>query len=77
MGSQQFRPVTQSPQVFVARSCGELSSWYWSGGPGTGLGLLATEIPPKFLSTKRGYGTSLLHISTPPTSPMDVVSLIP
>ena len=32
LGLQQFLPLTQSPLVFAARSCGDLSSWHWNPG---------------------------------------------
>ena len=31
-GLQKFLPLTQSLQVFAARSCGDLSSWHWNPG---------------------------------------------
>ena len=34
LGIQKFLPATQSPLVFVARSCGDLSSWHWNPGLG-------------------------------------------
>ena len=34
LGLQQFLPLTQSPLVFAARSCGDLSSWHWNPGLG-------------------------------------------
>ena len=35
---QQFLPPTQSLLVFVARSCGDLSSWHWNHGLGAWCG---------------------------------------
>ena len=32
LGLKQFLPQTQSPLVFAARSCGDLSSWHWNPG---------------------------------------------
>ena len=29
LGLQKFLPLTQSLLVFVAQSCGDLSSWHW------------------------------------------------
>ena len=37
-------------------------AWYGAGTPHS------RDIPPKFLSTTRVWGTSLFHVSTPPTS---------
>ena len=55
LGLQKFLPPTQS--------------LLGPGRPGVGLGLLAPKIiSPKFLTTKCGCGTSLFHVSTPPTS---------
>ena len=31
---QKFLPLTQSPLIFAARSCGDLSSWHWNLGLG-------------------------------------------
>ena len=46
----------------------------WAGGvPIVGLGPVAPRYPSPFLSTTGGCGTSLLHVSSLPTS-LDVVS---
>ena len=34
LGIQQFLPLTQTPMVFAARSCADLSSWHWNPGIG-------------------------------------------
>ena len=33
LGLQKVLPLTQSLLVFLARSCGDLSSWHWKPGP--------------------------------------------
>ena len=68
---QQFLLLTQCPLVFAARSYGDLY-------PGIGIlvwGSLCVEgapcfhdIPPEFLSTICRCGTSVFHVSAPPTS---------
>ena len=40
LGLEQPPPLTQSPLVFTARSCGDLFSWLWNPG----LGLLTPKI---------------------------------
>ena len=55
---------------FCSQKCGDLSSWHWNPGlgfPGMGLRLLAPKISlPNFYP--HGYGASLFHIHSPPTS---------
>ena len=68
---QNFLPLTLSLLVFVARSCGDLSSWQCSPGLGACCGAITPcswDIPAEFLSTIHGCGTSPFHICTPPTS---------
>ena len=68
---------------FVARSYGGLSSWHQNPGIGACCGAgtpHSQDIPPKFLSTPLGCGTSWFRVSTSlPLLPvwMDVVSLTP
>ena len=67
LGLQKFFPPTQSPLVFVARSCAVLSSGTGTLWLGVGLGLLVPKISlPNFVWTYR-YRTSLFCISVPPT----------
>ena len=70
-GSNSFLPLSQSRLLFVARSCGNLSSgtvtlgwgaWCGSGSP------RSWDTPSKFLSTTHGWGASLFHVCAPPTS---------
>ena len=68
---QKFLPLTQSPLVFHL----EIMRTYFLGtgllgwGPWCGAGTpCSQDIPPKFLSTIQGCGTSPFCISTPPTS---------
>ena len=68
LGLQKFFLLTQSPLVFVARSC---------GGPSVGLGLFIPEIYPlDFYSPHVDVGPA--GSSSVPLLPvwMDVVSLI-
>ena len=71
LGLQKFLPLTQTPLVFAARSCRDLSSWHWNLGL---WGLVwgrtpqSQDIPPEFLSTTYGWGTSLFCVCTPSTS---------
>ena len=71
LGLQKFLPLSQSPLVFAARSYRDFPSWHWNLGLG---GLLwgwtpcSQDIPPEFLSTTCGCGTSSFHISAVPTS---------
>ena len=49
LGLHKFPPLTQSLLVFVARSCGDLSSWHWN----TRLGGLVWDwdsLLPRYLS---------------------------
>ena len=68
---QKFLPLTQSPLVFHL----EIMRTYFLGtgilgwGPWCGAGTpCSQDIPPKFLSTIQGCGTSPFCISTPPIS---------
>ena len=36
LGLQNFLPLTQSPLVLTARSCGDLPSWHWGAWFGSG-----------------------------------------
>ena len=58
MGLQQFLPLTQSPLIFAARSCGDfLALEPWPGGPIVGLGLFTTEMSlPNFYPPHVGEG---------------------
>ena len=73
-GLQQFLPLTQSPLVIAARSHEDLSSWHWNTGTLVWASCCGDEtlcswgIPPEFLSTTCGYGTSPFCVSAPPTS---------
>ena len=67
----KFLPLTQSPLVSAAKSCGDLSSWQCYPGLGAWCGsgtLFSWVIPPEFLSTTCGCGTSPFQVSSPPTS---------
>ena len=80
LGLWKFLPPTQSALVIVARSYGDLSSCTGTLGWGVWCGAgtpCSQDIPPEFSSTTCGGGTSPFHISTPPTSWIDVVSFIP
>ena len=76
MRLQKFLPAIQSPLDFAARSCRDLSSLHYI--PGTGIlgwqawcgagTLFSWDIPPEFLSTTHGWGTSLFCDCTLPTS---------
>ena len=71
LGLQKFLPLTQSPLVFAARSCGDSSSWHWNSGLGRlvwGWDSPLPSILPEFLPITYGYGTSPFHIFAPPTS---------
>ena len=71
LGLQKFLPLTQSLLVFAARSYEDLSSWQRNPGPGVWCGdgtPCSLDIPPKFLSTTCGCGTSPFCICSPPTS---------
>ena len=71
LGLQKFYPLTQRPLVFATRSYGDLSSWHWNPGLGAWCGAgtpCSWDIPPEILFTTHGYGTSLFHVSAPPTS---------
>ena len=68
---QNFIPPIQSLLVFVARSYEDLSSWHWKPRQGSWCGFgtpHSQDIPPEFLSTTHGCGTSLACICDPPTS---------
>ena len=70
LGLQQLPPLTQSPLVFAARSCGNLPFWHWNpglGGPVVGLGLL-TPKTSLLNFYPCGCGTCLFRVLTPPTS---------
>ena len=80
LGLQKFLPMTQSPLVFAARSCGAyllaLEPWAW--GPGVQLGLLAPGISlPNFYPPYMGVVP--VHSASSPLLPvwMGVVSSIP
>ena len=71
LGLQKFLPLNQSPLVFAARSYRDFSSWHWNPGWGAWSGAgtpCSWDIPPEFLSTTCGCGTSPFCISTQPTS---------
>ena len=71
LGLQKFLPPTQSPLVFAARSCGDLSSWHWNpclGGLVWGWDSSLPIYPSQILSTTHGCGTGLSRICAPPTS---------
>ena len=71
LGLQKFLPPTQSLLDFAARSYEDLSSWSWNPGVGAWCGAGTPHswgIPSKFLPTTCGCGTSLFHVSAPPTS---------
>ena len=56
---------------FAARSYENLPSWHWNPGWGAWCGAgtpCSWDIPPEFLSTTCGCGTSPFCISTQPTS---------
>ena len=68
---QQFLPLTQSLLPFVARSYGDLSSWYWNPGVGGWCGSgtpHSSDITAEFLFTTCGCGASPFYICAPPTS---------
>ena len=70
LGLPKFLPPTQSPLVFAARSCGDLS---WHGNPGGGAWCGAEtppsrDVPPEFLSTTCRCGTTPFRVRAPPTS---------
>ena len=77
MGLQKFFPPTQSPLVFVARSCAVLSSGTGTLWLGVGLGLLTLKISlPNLYPPHVGEGpTHSASVSLLPVW-MDVVSLI-
>ena len=80
LGLQKFLPLTQTPPVFAARSCGDLSSWHWNPGLG---GLMCgwdslllrypSQIYPPHMGERPVHSTFALLL---PVS-VDVVSLIP
>ena len=67
---QNFLPLTQSILVIASRGYGDLSSWHWNPGLGswwrTGTHH-SWDIPPEFLFTTCGCGTSLFCDYIPPT----------
>ena len=71
LGLQRFLILIQScwflqPEVMGTYLSGtgtlDCGSWCGAGTP------CSQDIPPEFLSTTRGCGTSLFHVSTLPTS---------
>ena len=64
----QLKPASFCNQKLWTRKFLALEPW--AGTPPS------QEIPPKFLSTTHGHGTSLFHISAPPTSLDGLISLI-
>ena len=77
---QQFLALMQFPLVLQSEVVGTylpdigILGWRCWCGART---LRSWDIPPEFLSTTHGYRTSLFCDCAPPTSLMDVVSLIP
>lgn len=84
-GIQKFLPLTLSPLVFIARShwliFQELEPWpgvlVWGWNP------CSQDIPPDFYLPYVGVGPAhpkfphlCIRVSTPPTSPMDVIYFI-
>ena len=69
-GLQQFLPNSIPAGIFSQELWGLifLALETWAEGPGMGLGLLAPEISPEFLSTTCECGTSPLHICAPPSN---------
>ena len=71
MRFQKFLPLTQSPVVFVARSCGCLSTWHWNLGLGSLVWAWDSSLlryPSQILSTTCGCGISPFHVCILPTS---------
>ena len=71
LGTLEFSSTDSISSGFCSQKVRELiflALESWAVWPGMELGLLAPQnIPPKFLSTTCGYGTSPFHI-TPPTN---------
>ena len=71
LGLQKCLPLTQSPRVYAARSCGDLSSWHWNPGLGDlvwGWDSLLLKYPSWIFIHHTWGGTSPFCIFAPLTS---------
>ena len=71
LGVQQPPPLTQSPLVLAARSCGVLPSWHWNPGLGVRVWVWNFLFPryPSWIFIHVGWGQPLLWLRASYQSP--------